>query len=94
MAPLPSSPAIDTALVTANSPAIDQRGTPRPSGAANELGALELEDVDGLVDGVGGVVTVLAYVADIDANGDGFVDGELGYGLDPAASNLGDLAPR
>ena len=41
MALLASSPAVNAAVVTANSPAFDQRGVARPGGAQNDLGAVE-----------------------------------------------------
>ncbi len=51
-------------------------------------------DDDGLVDGAGGLVLLSFYPGGIDGNGDGFVDGEVDFGTDPNASNIGDLAPR
>ncbi len=51
-------------------------------------------DGDGLVDGAGGIVSILGYPAGIDTDNDGFVDGELDYGTSATVSNLGDLAPR
>ncbi len=41
MALLASSPAVNAAIVTANSPAFDQRGVARAGGAQNDLGAVE-----------------------------------------------------
>jgi subtilisin len=74
-------------------------------------------DGDGLADGEGGVVTLVILPGGIDMNEDGFVDGEVDYGtdpadadsdddvvadgdevslynIDPAVSNLGDVAAR
>jgi VCBS repeat-containing protein len=41
MQPNASSPAVDAAAVTGDSPATDQRGVVRPGGVANDLGAVE-----------------------------------------------------
>ncbi|MCG6866776.1 MAG: hypothetical protein LJE58_15265 [Thiogranum sp.] len=44
-------------------------------------------DNDGLADGADGVVPLAALTGGIDSNGDGFVDGEQGLGLDPTNSD-------
>jgi hypothetical protein len=48
MRPFASSPAIDGAIATADTPAVDQRGFARPGGALYDLGAVERQasDVD------------------------------------------------
>jgi hypothetical protein len=52
-------------------------------------------DGDGLVDGHGGIVPLSAVPGGIDANNDGFVEGEQDTGTDPLTTNLiGDIAPR
>jgi hypothetical protein len=47
------------------------------------------------VDGDGGIVPVTAYPGGVDANGDGFVDGEQDYGNDPLVADYadGNIAP-
>lgn len=44
-------------------------------------------DGDGLVDGPGGVVSTNDYPPGIDLDEDGFVDGEMDYGTDPAKAD-------
>ena len=56
MQPNASSPAIDAAAVTGDSPAIDQRGVMRPGGLANDLGAVERQ--------VGDTTNIAPTVAD------------------------------
>jgi len=74
-------------------------------------------DADGLADGVGGVVSLAMLPGGIDMNDDGFIDGEMDYGtnpadadsdndgvgdgdevslynINPAVSNVGDVAPK
>lgn len=77
--PLIGSPAVDSALATANSPATDQRGVLRPVGSASDLGAVELEVVDSDGDGLtDDEETALGTDPNSDSDGDGLVDGAGG----------------
>jgi hypothetical protein len=78
--PLIGSPAVDSALATANSPTTDQRGVLRPFGPASDLGAVELvvldADGDGLTDAEEATLGTDPY--SVDSDGDGLVDGTGG----------------
>ncbi|MEN8763556.1 MAG: dockerin type I domain-containing protein, partial [Thiogranum sp.] len=51
-------------------------------------------DGDDLADGADGFVPLAALPGGVDADGDGFADGEQDFGTDPVTSNIGDVAPR
>lgn len=93
--PLPGSPAIDAAISLPGSPVIDQRGLPRPLGAASDLGAIEAfpigasivdTDGDGMDDRLESIFGFTVGLADgsLDADGDGSSNAdELGNRSNP-----------
>ncbi len=78
MVPAATSPAIDAAFPTGNSPMSDQRGILRPEGAASDLGAVERtsSDVDPDTDGDGQIDAF-----DTDDDNDGVPDESDDYPL-------------
>jgi hypothetical protein len=79
MPPFADSPAVDAALlITATSPATDQRGIPRPIGTANDIGSVErfvLDPADTDGDGVPDPMDNCSMVPNAsqrDSNNDGF----------------------
>lgn len=89
MPPLPGSPCIEGASLLAGTPALDQRGRPRPSGPLPDLGAVEAaqlshlvlidSDGDGIDDRLELAYSQLTVGVDdraLDSDGDGSPDGE------------------
>ncbi|MDH5515781.1 MAG: hypothetical protein OEY45_11545 [Gammaproteobacteria bacterium] len=77
--PLHGSPAIDAAITPGGTPPDDQRGIARPTGPANDLGAVEVidSDGDGLDDGYELNITG-TDPNNVDTDGDGLADGPGG----------------